>query len=321
MANVQPILRKERLEIMKIILITGGTGFIGKNLIDRLRRENQYKIVCLVQSDDEIGKQYLKKNNISFLSEDDFVSFNGRIDICVHLASYGVAYGARDLNLMIDVNVKLSTRIMKFCVEHGCEFFVNTGSCFEYGSKIQNRLITENDTLCPEDIYAATKVACEDLLKVYSHLLGVKMITIRPFSIFGRYENQSRIGPLVINSGNLNQKLELTGGDQVRDYMDVRDVSDAIVRLLENREKTIDGEAINICSGIPLTLKQFILKIVDAFGFDHKLYQFGVKPYRSNESMFFAGNNKRLFEIIGTQDYSVTDNKIRESYDKCQFPL
>lgn len=61
MANVQPILRKERPEIMKIILITGGTGFIGKNLIERLRRENQYKIVCLVQSDDEIGKQYLKK--------------------------------------------------------------------------------------------------------------------------------------------------------------------------------------------------------------------------------------------------------------------
>lgn len=299
---------------MQKILITGATGFIGKNLIERIKQDSNYDILCFVQDSDIIGKRFLEDRQINYITVNDFSSYTKNVDFCIHLASYGVAYGARNLDVMVDVNIKLSEQIMKFCSDHNCKLFINTGSCFEYGSGINDRLINEYDSLNPEDIYAATKVACEDLLKVYSKTLGIKMITIRPFSVFGKYENINRIGPLVINSGKNNTILELTHGEQIRDYMDVRDLCDAIYKIVLNWQNTKNGEAINICTGNPISLKEFILKIIQVFNFNESLYSFGAKQYRQNESMYFAGNNSRLFEIIGKQNYMVSNEKIYDSY-------
>jgi dTDP-6-deoxy-L-talose 4-dehydrogenase (NAD+) len=215
---------------------------------------------------------------------------------------------------MVSVNIGLSEKVMRFVSKHGCKLFLNTGSEFEYGSKITNRPINEDDILDPDDIYAATKVGCENILKVYSKLLNVKMVTIRPFSIFGKYESAQRIGPLIVSSCKQNISIELTSGQQVRDYMDVRDVADAIYGLIINSNKLEKNEAINICSGNSISLKQFVLMIADAFGFDIHLLKFGSKPYRQNESMFFVGDNAKLLSKIGNKDYKITKEKIIEGY-------
>lgn len=121
--------------------------------------------------------------------------------------------------------------------------------------------------------------------------------------------------PLLFDSGTKNKKLELTAGQQVRDYMDVRDVADAIIKIIDNNEKTKDGEAINICSGAPLSLKEFISFVINNCSFNPDLFIFGAKEYRQNESMYFVGDNTRLFEIIGKCDYSISPAKIKDCYD------
>ena len=299
---------------MKTVFITGATGFIGKNVLERLMREDNYKILCLAAENDKEGISFLEKNHIAYIYQKDFDSFNENIDFCIHLASYGVAYGARDLDWMIDVNIKLAEQILRFCSKHNCEMFINTGSCFEYGMKNSDHLIIESDILAPDDIYAATKVACETVLKVYSRLLGIKFITVRPFSVFGKYEVQSRLGPLLIKSGEEGKSIELTGCEQVRYYIDVRDLADALIRLIINNQNTVDGEAINLCSGNAISLRKFVLLVFEAFGYDKNLLLFGKKEYRKNESMYFAGSNFRLMQIIGDQDYSISLNKIRDSF-------
>ena len=300
---------------METIFITGATGFIGKNLIDLIQQKKQFNIIAFVEKTDLIGIDYLKKKKIKYLYLDELIEFRESIDVCIHLASYGVAYEARNLDTMIDVNVKLTMKIVEFCKSNGCKLFVNTGSCFEYGHQLETRKIKETDSLKPEDIYAATKVACEDILKVYAKIIGMKFITIRPFSIFGRYESSKRIAPLVFKAGLTNTPIELTGGEQIRDYMYAGDVSDAIYNLILVNNKLIFGDEINICSGQEISLKNFILLISKVCSFDFKLFKFGALTYRKNESMFFCGDNTKLFHYIGRHNYGLKSKDIISSFN------
>ena len=299
-----------------IVLITGATGFIGRNLIESFLKDERYSLVALASQTDFKGQVLLNKYKIPWITSDNFDSFTGNIDYCIHLASYGVAYGDRDLDTMIDVNIGLSEKVMRFVSHHSCKLFINTGSCFEYGTGITNRLITEEDMLNPDDIYAATKVACEDILKVYSNLLGIKMITIRPFSIYGKYENPQRIMPLVFHSGLTDTPLFLTKGEQIRDYLNVQDVAESIHSLVVDEKGLQNHEIINICSGQPISLKDFITEIIKACSFDYSLFHFGAKEYRKNESMFFAGNNARLLSYIGERDLRLKSDTIVHIFDE-----
>ena len=299
-----------------IVLITGATGFIGRNLIESFLKDDMYSLLALTSKNDFHGQALLNKYKIPWITSDSFDSFKGNIDYCIHLASYGVAYGDRDLDTMVDVNIGLSEKIMRFVKNHSCRLFINTGSCFEYGTGITNRLITEEDSLNPEDIYAATKVACEDVLKIFSNLLRIKMITIRPFSIYGRYENSQRIMPLVFHSGLTHTPLSLTKGEQIRDYLNVQDVADSIHSLVANEKELQNHESINICSGYPISLKDFITEIIKVCGFDYSLFHFGEKEYRKNESMFFAGTNNRLLSYIGGRDFRLKSDTISHIFDE-----
>lgn len=299
--------------MMETVLLTGASGFIGKNLIERFKKDSHFNILALLDKSDENGKKFLNSYNITSITIDDFPRITQNIDYCVHLASYGVAYGARDIHAMIDVNIRLASDILKFCAGHSCKCFINTGSCFEYGSLVKDRLIIEEDKLCPDDIYAASKVACETFLGTYSKILNQKMITIRPFGVYGKYENQKRIMPLIFTAGICKKPIDLTGGEQIRDYMDVRDVADCIYRLLLNQENVSNGSSINICSGKPISLKCFIESIIEVCSFDPSLYRFGKVKYRENESMFFCGSNEKLIKIIGPINYSLKEN-IKENF-------
>ena len=300
--------------MVETLLITGATGFIGKNLVELEKQKRMYKVVAFVDENDASGISYLSNNHIDFLTLKDLDNFQGNVDYCIHLASYGVAYGARDVDKMIDVNIKLTMKVASFCAKHDCKLFINTGSCFEYGSKASGHAITEQEVLYPDDIYAASKVACEDFLRVYSKLICLKTVTIRPFSIFGKYEPNNRLVPLLFDSGMSHSNLDLTNGEQIRDYMDVLDVVDSIHSLIESNTRITDNESINICTGNPMSLRDFIKRIVYVCNFDPGIFRFGLKEYRENESMCFIGSNKRLLEIIGPKDYLVTDEKILRFY-------
>lgn len=284
---------------MDTILVSGGSGFIGKNFIELCLEKNKFNIIAYINSDDLNGISILKKYSVTVLTEKTLNQYDGVIDYALHLASYGVAYNARNVDIMLDVNIKLTAQLLKFCSEHSCKLFINTGSCFEYGTQHIDRPFREDDELKPEDIYAASKVACENFLRVYSNILNQKTITIRPFGIYGKYEADTRLMPLIFKAGLTNEKIKLTGGEQIRDYLDVKDVVKYIYLLFLNEEKIKKGECFNICSGNPISVKEFIHKIIEICNFDLDLFQFGELEYRKNESMYFVGSNEKLKKLIG----------------------
>ncbi len=278
---------------MRKVFVTGATGFIGKNLVELLLEKNIEIIAYVLENDP--GIEWLKANGVNHfvyekdLDKTEFVDF----DTCIHLASYGVKYTDKNIDLITDINIKLACRILQFCAKNGCKLFLTAGSGFEYGQQAEEK-IPETASVNPEDVYAASKVAAETMLRVLALQLGVKFLICRPFSVYGKYEPAHRLLPLIYATAESGKALDMTAGMQKRDYLYVKDVVNGFFEVAANSENFVSGEAINICSGEECCLKDFIYAIVDANGFDRKLFNLGAVEYRKNESMYFVGDNTKL---------------------------
>lgn len=281
---------------MNTILITGASGFIGKNIVELLLSKS-CKIIAFLSRDDQLGEKKLREIGIdSFLFEEDLSKNTYSIDSCIHLASYGVEHGKSDYNVMINVNIALSAKILDFCNNNKCKNFINTGSCFEYGDN-NSYQINENEIRNPNNLYAATKTAADIILSTMARAYGIKYISVRPFGVFGKYESEYRLLPLVVKHGMNKEILKLTKGEQIRDYLYVKDVALAYLEILNVIDILPSIEIFNICSSQPISIRQFIENVIEVFGFDKSLYEFGYVDYRENESMRFVGSNEKLIRM------------------------
>ena len=309
---------------MRSVLVTGATGFVGYNLINRLD-ELGYEIYILdLKSVGDLENTMLKpyKNKIKRIFWEDIDLENisteagekiGPIDYCIHLASYGVNPNDNNVDKVIDGNIKLLQTLLEFCERIGIKKLVNTGSGFEYGEKGRKK-ITELDMPDPQGVYAAAKTSTLLFGKIKAKQLGVDMVTLRPFNIFGIGEGKNRLLPFVFQKLKNNEEIEVTPGGQIRDYLYVKDVVEAYAKVLEC--ELFDNEVYNICSGMELSVKELLLHVADVVGIDKELLKFGAKEYRKNEAMYIVGDNSKFSSATGWKPrYSIPDG-IAEMYEK-----
>ncbi len=288
---------------MKRALVTGAAGFIGIQFVSVLLKEN-YDISALIVAGDDKGRDKLVNlsNNIHIVDNLGSGEKYRPYDVIYHLATVGVCPEFNNIDLICDVNIKMGCKLVDFAKENKSKLLVNLGSCFEYGNH-GNCLLKEDMDCRPESLYAISKVASTNLVTVYAKMKDIPLITVRPFGVFGEGEGPNRLAPSIIASCLNGKKIATTPGEQVRDFVNVKDVAKAIVLLSESQYKKY--EIYNICSSNPVTVKSFINEIVDVCGFDKSLIEFGALPYRENEAMMFAGSNKKLQNVI---NYSFPNN-------------
>jgi nucleoside-diphosphate-sugar epimerase len=174
---------------------------------------------------------------------------------------------------------------------------LNFGSAFEYGQINANLVIDEYTKPSPDDIYGASKLANFIMLSSLAKLSPVKLITFRPFSLFGKFEKSYRLFPQILKAGFLNNPIKLTKGEQLRDYLFVEDLVLIIHETILKSDNNMPS-LINICSGNHISIRQFIDLIIELNHFSPSLFQFGELSYRPNESMKYLGSNKLLLSVI-----------------------
>ena len=280
--------------------MTGAAGFIGSKLVAELVKQ-QHKVYALIEKDDSMSRERLHAidSNIEIIDDLQYMLRNASaypaFDRIFHLATVGVRPGFHDINLICDVNIKMGCQLVDFAKENRSGVLVNFGSCFEYGDH-GDVLLTEDMDCHPESLYAISKNASTNLVTGYAKTQDVNMITVRPFGVFGEGEGPTRLAPSIIASGMKGEKVKTTPGEQIRDFVNVKDLVKAIICLSESEYKPY--EIYNICSDNPVSVRDFILEIVDVCGFDVSLVDFGSIPYRKNEAMVFAGDNKKLQSVM-----------------------
>lgn len=285
---------------MANILVTGAAGFIGSKLVAELIRQ-QHKVYALIEKGDSMSRErlYSIDSNIEIIDDSQYMFKNAiaypTFDRIFHLATVGVRPDFYDINLICDVNIKMGCQLVDFAKENHSGVLVNFGSCFEYGDH-GDILLTEDMDCHPESLYAISKNASTNLVTGYAKTQNVNMITVRPFGVFGEGEGPTRLAPSIIASCMKGEKVKTTPGEQIRDFVNVKDLVKAIICLSESEYKPY--EIYNICSDNPISVRNFILEIVDVCGFDVSLVEFGSIPYRKNEAMIFAGDNNKLQRVI-----------------------
>lgn len=282
---------------MRRALVTGAAGFIGTQIV-KILKKNNYKIYALIEKNNLLSKEKLFNisEDIQIIEKLESGEKYPKFDLIFNLATVGIRPKFDNINLICDVNIKLGCGLVDFAKENKAELVIQFGSCFEYGDH-GDVLLTEEMECRPESLYAISKLSATQLVMKYSKMKAVPLIVVRPFGVFGEGEGIERLAPSIINSCMNGKHIDTTAGEQIRDFVNVKDVAAVIVMLAESR-KYEPWEIYNICSDNPVSVKRFIEEILDTCGFDKKLVNFGALPYRKNEAMIFAGCNKKLQNII-----------------------
>ena len=280
----------------KKVLITGATGFIGKNFINSLRDKFEIYALLLNENEKKIIPQieYILWE-IFFNKDEEIITLSGKkvekIDSVIHLASYGVNPKDNDIDKMIESNIGLTKNLILNLERVSCKNIIFTGSGFEYGDKGKMKL-RENMELNPFSLYGTTKVSSFLIGKKLCEILGINYINLRLFNIFGEHEGDNRLIPQIIKNYLSGNKLNLTEGKQIRDYLYIKDIIEVYEMIIE--KNIYNNETYNVCSSEEITIKEFIVKVAKIIGIDEESLNFGAIPTRKEEAMYIVGDNSKL---------------------------
>ncbi len=238
--------------MIKKILIIGGTGFIGQNLIKKLRSKN-FQIISLSKKK-QLPK---KKKNITYKSIDisnkkklnkiSKIKFNIVINLGGNINHQNPKetvqahfYGLK--NVLKTINLK------------NLNLFIQIGSSLEYGTSRSPHL--ESQLCKPNSSYGKAKLKATNYLRRISNSENFKLVILRPYQIFGPYQKLDRLIPQVIKFCLKDKKFDCTEGRQKRDFLFVDDFVDLILKIL-NKKKFSSG-IYNVGYGKPINVKNVI---------------------------------------------------------------
>jgi len=262
---------------MKHILVTGGAGFIGSNLIKELLKDSNNRVTCIDNFDPFYSLEQKKSNLLPFSGNQNFSFIEGDIrniedlqkakdvSVIVHLAAKaGVRPSINNPVLYQDVNVSGTQTLLEFAKERGIKQFVFASSSSVYGVN-QNVPWNEEEKLLPISPYASTKLSGEMLGHVYSHLYGIRFIALRFFTVYGPGQRPDLAIHKFFKSILKGQPIPVYGdGSTSRDYTFVADTVKGVLAAI-NYDKT-NFEIINLGNHKTVTLSELIEAVESVCG-------------------------------------------------------
>lgn len=290
---------------MQIILITGGFGFVGMHLIEKLKQDKLFQIFA-------ISRRPLDKNsdvNVIFgdLKDSSFVLKTVaeiKPDYIIHLAAESsVAYSWKEPNLSFQNNVNIYLNLLEAVRKLGFNSrILSIGSSEEYGMVDPNE-IPIKETVRPQPVspYAVARQAQSELSKVYVKGFGLDVVSTRSFNHFGKTQTARFVIPSFINKvlsqkyNENNKKIEVGDLNIIRDFLHVDDVVNAYIVLLR---EGITGELYNVCSGKGYSLKEIIDHIYEIAEINEN-YIISEKLIRPNDNPVIIGSYEKLNSLTG----------------------
>ena len=286
----------------KKVLVTGASGFIGANLVRRLISLDN-KVYLLIKSESDIWRLSDIKNKLIFhnISLDNLNKLKIIINkikpqIIYHLAAHGSYSHQNDPLKIITTNILGTTNLLLALNPIDYECFINTGSSSEYGFK--NKPMQETDYLEPVSYYAASKASGTYLAKVFAKIFTKPVITIRPFSVYGPYEEETRLIPTVILNILHNQPVKLTVNLAKRDFIYVEDLIDCYLLLAKKINKKIYGEVYNAGTGKQYSNREIVETIKNLTKKKVKILK-GAYQNRAWDTSFWVADISKITKDIG----------------------
>ena len=266
---------------MSTFLISGATGYIG-TFLSRVLAEDGHLIHALSQTKQPPGRIVWHVTDGTYQSVDKAMKIV-KPQVVVHLAAhYNPKHSSREIKNLLRSNVEFGTYLMEAAVNHGCSNFINTES---YWQNAKGALYS------PTNLYAATKQAFKDITHFYSETLGLSVLHLKLFDVYGPNDPRPKLFSLLKKACSEKKPLDMTQGNQIIRLVHVHDVVNAyqiaIKKLLKSK-KVIEEEY--SISGEPQTIRE-IVRAYQEIVEPNLVINWGAIPYSRNKIMTpYSGN-------------------------------
>lgn len=290
----------------KTVLVTGGAGFIGSHLADRLIAEGVAHVVVIdnlfVGSEENLshafssGKLTFYRDDAEFLNSLDYIFSRHAIDVVFNCATKALNYSFINPANAFDTNVRVALNLLDLQRRGMFKTLCHFSTSEVYGSAIYEPM-DEAHPRNPTTTYAAGKAAADLAVESYVRMFGVDAFIVRPFNNYGQRQNYKGMlaGVIPITAMRLltGEVPEIHGdGTQSRDFIYVHDTVDAVVKLYGVQPP---GEAVNISTDNQISIGNLIERICAYYGYCGEILR---KPARHSDVLSHNASNATIKGLI-----------------------
>lgn len=216
----------------KKILVTGGTGYIGSDLVGKFIAQENLEIALVVR--DVKNAKELFHDAVTYIVCDDLVEFTLDVedflpDVVIHLAAYSTSSDEpTEVIKLIESNIIFTSNLLIALSNCPVKLFINTGSFSEYHYS--------NDEISPTYFYSATKTSARYMIEYYAKKNAFQFVNAVLFSVYGKKNNKKKVIDYAVDSLNSSIPINMSDGKQILDFIHIDDVVDFYYNLILNYE-------------------------------------------------------------------------------------
>jgi len=275
-----------QIDVARVVLVTGGTGFIGSNLVRKLSNEGW--LVHVVSRQYYSAETQLPNNSPSvFYHQFDGTTVglikivqDAKPEVVIHLASLFLSqHDSNDINALVESNLLFSMQLCEAMEKNGVRRLVNTGTSWQFYENIR-----EN----PVNLYSATKEAFEKILNYYINAHDFSVITLYLYDTYGPGDPRPKLVNLLFKAISSQKSIDMSPGEQRINLVYIADILQAYTialgRLIAPSFSQSYHEKFSICSESSLSLKELVALVERVTSFSLAV-NWGAREYRLREVM------------------------------------
>ena len=275
------------------VAVTGATGFIGRHVLAELEARS-VETIALARLATAKPMEHASSRVVQLDLHDapsNAFELMGRPDVLIHLAWSGLP-NYKSLH-HFEQELPAQYRFLKSLVESGLQNIVVAGTCFEYG--MRSGALSEDVAPHPSNPYGFAKDALRCQLEYLKSALPFDLTWARLFYLYGEGQAESSLLPQLRQAAERGDPVfNMSGGEQLRDYLPVTEVARSLVSLALAKK---DMGVVNVCSGTPISVRKLVEDLIKENGWSITL-NLGHYPYPDYEPMAFWGGRKKLDGLL-----------------------
>jgi len=297
----------------KRAIVTGSTGFVGANLVRRLLRDGHEVHLLLRRGHapwriaEILTDVHCHEVDLGDHADLERVVVAIKPDWVFHLAVHGAYSAQTDLQQMVQTNIVGTINLVEAALRADVAAVINTGSSSEYGFK--DHAPTETAWLEPNSYYAVTKASATLYCRHIAQRHGLLLPTLRLYSVYGPYEESSRLMPTLIAHGLRGELPPLVAPDVARDYVYIDDVTDAYI-LAATTSRQEHGAVYNIGTGVQTPLHEVVDTVRRIMAIDVAPV-WGSMPNRGWDTSVWVADNRAARRELGWQPAHTVETGLR----------
>jgi UDP-glucose 4-epimerase len=296
------------------ILVTGGAGFIGSHLVERIAAQGPQSLSVVDnmylgrESNLADARRLFPDIRVHIIDATDYGALGAvlaaeHVDVVFNLAVVPLPASLINPRWTVEQNVAMTTVACELQRQGFFETLIHFSSSEAYGTA--SYVPMDEDHRCqPSTPYAASKLASDHVALAYRETYGSDVAVLRPFNNFGPRQNSGTyagIIPIVVGRLMRQEPIVIYGdGEQTRDFVFVRDTADAAIKMYECQETR--GHVVNIASGVEVSMNQLVQELSEVMGVTSRITHEEARPGDVRRHLGATTLAQRLLGFVPSTD-------------------